>query len=154
MPWRADDAGEKFMRSRIIPQRGLNLDYIMWLFTRISGLAMAFLGLVGMVGAMLMGARTEMDLPTLMRWTFFPNPNHVVNSDIPEMGIWAHAYWQVMQILVVFFGASHGLNGLRVVLEDYIDRSFLQILVRGLILLIWLGIMIVAVYLALTSYQV
>jgi succinate dehydrogenase hydrophobic anchor subunit len=115
---------------------------------------MAFLGLVGMVGAMLMGARTEMDLPTLMRWTFFPNPNHVVNSDIPEMGIWAHAYWQVMQILVVFFGASHGLNGLRVVLEDYIDRSFLQILVRGLILLIWLGIMIVAVYLALTSYQV
>jgi succinate dehydrogenase hydrophobic anchor subunit len=42
----------------------------------------------------------------------------------------------------------------RVVLEDYIDRSFLQILVRGLILLIWLGIMIVAVYLVLTSYQV
>lgn len=142
------------MRPRVVPQRGLNLDYVMWLFTRISGLAMVLLGLVGVVGALLMGARTEMDLPTLMRWTFFPNPNHVINSDIPDMLPWAHAYWQVMQILVIFFGVSHGINGLRVVLEDYIDRSFFQILVRGLLFLIWLGIMIVAVYLALTSYQV
>jgi succinate dehydrogenase hydrophobic anchor subunit len=48
---------------------------------------------------------------------------------------------------------THGINGLRVVLEDYIDRSFSQVLLRGLLFLIWLGIMIVAVYLALTSYQ-
>ena len=142
------------MRPRVIPQRGFNLDYLMWPFTRISGLALALLGLVGLVGALLMGARTQVDLPTLMRWTFFPSPNHVINSEIPDISLgWASAYWQVMQILVIFFGVSHGMNGLRVVLEDYIDHSFFLILLRGLLFLVWLGIMILAVYLALTSYQ-
>src|SRR3990172_5983806 len=104
------------MRHRVIPQRGFNLDYLMWPFTRISGLALALLGLVGLVGALLMGARTQVDLPTLMRWTFFPSPNHVINSEIPDISQgWASAYWQVMQILVIFFGVSHGMNGLRVV---------------------------------------
>ena len=93
------------MRPRVIPQRGFNLDYLMWPFTRISGLALALLGLVGLVGALLMGARTQVDLPTLMRWTFFPSPNHVINSEIPDISLgWASAYWQVMQILVIFFG--------------------------------------------------
>jgi succinate dehydrogenase hydrophobic anchor subunit len=142
------------MRPRVIPQRGMNLDYVMWLFMRISGLALILLGLLGVVGAAVMGARNQVDLPTLMRWAFFPNPNHVINSEIPDVDIWATAYWQVMQILVVFFGVTHGINGLRNIIEDYVENSFFQILLRGLIFLIWLAIMIVAVYLALTSYQV
>jgi len=140
------------MRDRIVPQRGMNLDYIMWLFMRISGLALLLLGLVGVVGAAVMGARNQVSLPTLLRWAFFPNPNHVINSDIPDVDIWATAYWQVMQILVIFFGVTHGINGLRNVLEDYIENSFFQVVLRGLLLLVWLAIMIVAVYLALTSY--
>jgi succinate dehydrogenase hydrophobic anchor subunit len=130
----------------------MNLDYIMWLFMRISGLALLLLGLVGVVGAAVMGARNQVSLPTLLRWSFFPNPNHVINSDIPDVDIWATAYWQVMQILVIFFGVTHGINGLRNVLEDYIENSFFQVVLRGLLLLIWLAIMIVAIYLALTSY--
>lgn len=140
------------MRDRIIPQRGMNLDYVMWLFMRISGLALVLLGTVGVIGAALMGARSQVDLPTLMRWAFFPNPNHVINSEIPDVDLWATAYWQVMQILVIFFGVTHGINGLRNVLEDYVEISFFQIVLRGLLFLVWLAIMIVAVYLALTSY--
>ena len=141
------------MQPRVAPQRGMNLDYVMWLFMRISGLALLLLGLLGVIGAAMMGARNHVDLPTLMRWVFFPNPNHVISSDIPDIGIWATAYWQVIQILVVFFGVTHGFNGLRNVIEDYVENSFFQILLRGLIFLIWLAIMIVAVYLAFTSYQ-
>lgn len=140
------------MYDRIIPQRGMNLDYVMWVFMRISGLALVLLGGIGVIGAALMGARNQVDLPTLLRWTFFPNPNHVINSDIPDVDIWATAYWQVVQILVVFFGVTHGINGLRNVLEDYVENSFFQIVLRGLLFLVWLAIMIVAVYLALTSY--
>jgi succinate dehydrogenase hydrophobic anchor subunit len=130
----------------------MNLDYVMWLFMRISGLALVLLGTVGVIGAALMGARSQVDLPTLMRWAFFPNPNHVINSEIPDVDLWATAYWQVMQILVIFFGVTHGINGLRNVLEDYVEISFFQIVLRGLLFLVWLAIMIVAVYLALTSY--
>lgn len=140
------------MRSRIVPARGMNLDYIMWLFTRISGLAMALLALIGFIGAMLMGARLQIDLPTMLRWTFFPNPNHVVNSNIPDVTIgWATAFWQVMQMLIVIFGSAHGFNGLRTVIEDYLENSFLQIVLRGLIFLTWLYVAITAVYVILAS---
>jgi hypothetical protein len=78
------------MREKIMisdnPQRGLNLDYIMWLLPH-QWISLWLLGLVG-GGGDVMGAHRN-GPPTLMRWTFFPNPNHVVNSDIPEMGIWA-----------------------------------------------------------------
>ncbi len=134
------------MSSRIVPQRGFNLDYLMWLFTRISGLSLILLALVGIIGAFIMGARTDMDLGTLMRWTFFPNSFHVANSNIPDLDVWATAYWKVMQGLVVFFGATHGMNGLRTVLEDYLGYSFWRPLLRGAIFLLWLFLLIVAFY--------
>ncbi len=36
------------MRPRYVPQRGINLDYLMWLFTRISGLGIILLALLGL----------------------------------------------------------------------------------------------------------
>jgi succinate dehydrogenase hydrophobic anchor subunit len=140
------------MRSRVVPQRGFNLDYLMWLFTRLSGLALFLLAFIGVAGAFLLGARQQIDLPTLMRWTFFPNPNHVVNSDIPDVTLgWANAYWQTMMILVLFFGVTHGFNGLRMVVEDYLGRSVSQVLLRGAIFLLWLCFMIMGIFVILAS---
>lgn len=133
-------------------QPGWSFEYVMWIFTRISGLAMILLAVFGVSGALIMGARTQMDLPTLMRWAFFPNPNHVVNSNIPDMAVgWATAYWQIMQLLIIFFAVSHAYNGLRVVLEDFIGQSFSKPMLRGLILLLWMFSLIVAVYVILAS---
>jgi hypothetical protein len=72
------------MSIRPAPQRGLNFEYLMWIFTRISGLILCLLALVGLVMALYMGARTQMDLGT-SALTFFPNPNHVINSEIPDV---------------------------------------------------------------------
>jgi len=130
----------------------MNFEYIMWIFTRISGLALITLALLGMTGAFLMGARTQMDLPTLMRWSFFPNPNHVVNSNIPDVAVgWATAFWQIMQMLLIFFAVTHGFNGLRVVIEDFTGQSFSRPLLRGLIFFLWMFALIVAVYVILAS---
>ena len=60
------------MTTRTAAQRGFNLDYMMWLFTRISGLAIVMMALVGVAVAFYLGARTQMDMPTLLRWTFSP----------------------------------------------------------------------------------
>ena len=140
------------MRSRIVPQRGFNLDYLMWLFTRLSGLGLFLLALIGVVGALLMGARQEVDLPTLVRWTFFPNPNHVVNSAIPDVTQgWANAYWQIMMILILFFGVTHGFNGLRTIIEDYLGQSISQVLLRGVIFLLWLFFLVMGIYVILAS---
>jgi succinate dehydrogenase hydrophobic anchor subunit len=124
----------------------------MWIFTRISGLAMILLVVIGMTAAFIMGARTQMDLPTLMRWTFFPNPNHVINSEIPDVTLgWANAFWQIMQILIIFFAGTHAYNGLRVVLEDFLGLTILRPLLRGLIFLLWIFSLILAIYVILAS---
>ena len=140
------------MRSRTVPQRGFNLDYLMWLFTRLSGLGLFLLAMIGVVGALLLGARQQVDLPTLVRWTFFPNPNHVVNSNIPDVTQgWANAYWQIMMILVLFFGVTHGFNGLRMIIEDYLGRSISQVILRGFIFLLWLFFIVMGIYVILAS---
>lgn len=140
------------MSSRPAPQIGFSFEYLMWIFTRISGIILIILAIVGISAAFIMGARTQMDVGTLMRWTFFPNPNHVISSDIPDVTLgWATAYWQIMQMLVIFFAGTHGINGIRMVIEDYIGASWLRIFLRGLLFLIWLFMIILAVYVILAS---
>ncbi len=140
------------MSTRTVVQVGFNLDFAMWIFTRISGITLIVLAITGMVGAFWLGARIQMDVATLMRWTFFPNPNHVINSDIPDLiPGWANAYWQIMQMMIVFFGVTHGMNGLRVVIEDYLTESWWRTFWRGLIFFLWLFMMILAVYVILAS---
>ncbi|MBC8496499.1 MAG: hypothetical protein H8D37_02440 [Chloroflexi bacterium] len=139
------------MRTRKVPHPGWNLEYLMFLFTRLSGLTFFLLAVVGMTAALIMGARYQMDLGTLMRWTFFPNANHVLDSNIPNVDIWANGFWQIMQFLVIFFGGTHGLNGLRVVLEDYVSRPFWQIVIKLLIFVLWVFMILVAVFVVLAS---
>lgn len=139
------------MSSRAV-QPGLSFEYIMWIFTRISGLALILLAIIGMVSALALGARTQVDLPTLMRWTFFPNPNHVINSNIPDLTLgWTNAFWQVIQILIVFFGVTHAFNGLRMVVEDFLGQSIIRPFLRGFIFLLWIFALVVAIYVILFS---
>jgi succinate dehydrogenase hydrophobic anchor subunit len=134
-----------------MPKPSWNLEYLMWIFTRISGLTLILLAVLGIGLGLLMGARTQMDLGTLMRWAFFPNPNHVLDSEIPDIYLWANGFWQIVQILAVFFAATHGFNGLRVVVEDYSKPGFWQAFLRFLILLLWVFSSLVGLYVILGS---
>ena len=139
-------------RPQIVPQRGFNLDYLMWLFTRISGLAIILFSLISMISALYLGARTQMDLPTFLRWAFFPNPNHVVNSNIPDVTLgWSNAFWQILSMLIVFFAFTHATNGLRMIVEDYMGHTVWQPILRGVFFLLWLFMITVAVYVILSS---
>jgi succinate dehydrogenase hydrophobic anchor subunit len=122
----------------------MNFEYIMWMFTRLSGLMILLVALAGMIGAFIMGARLHLDVGAVMRWTFFPNSWHVVNSELPDIQPWVNMYWQVMQSLIIAFGVTHGCNGLRVVLEDYMGRTVIRPLARGFIFLVWLFLLFVA----------
>jgi succinate dehydrogenase hydrophobic anchor subunit len=139
------------MRSRAMPKPSWNLEYLMWIFTRISGLSLILLAVLGISLGLLMGARSQMDMGTLMRWALFPNSNHVLDSEIPDIFLWANGFWQIMQILVVVFAATHGFNGLRVVVEDYTSPGFWQAALRFIILLLWGFSGLVAIYVILGS---
>ena len=140
------------MMMRKVPQPGWNLEYLMFVFTRLSGLAMFILAIVGVAMALIMGARTQMDLGTLMRWTFFQNPNHVLDSNIPDVTAgWANGFWQIMEMLVIFLAATHGFNGLRVILDDYIHSIFWQYFLRVILFILWVFSIVLGIYVILGS---
>ena len=139
------------MTSRKVAKRGFNLDYIMWLFMRLSALALYAVGLTGLTAALVMGARTQTDISTLIRWVFFPNPMHVFSSDIVNLDGFINSFWQIMQITAVFFGLTHGMNGLRIVVEDFMGSTIWRTLWRGFIFFLWIFILLVAIYVVLAS---
>ena len=139
------------MTSRKVAKRGFNLDYVMWLFMRLSALALYAIGLIGLTAAFIMGARTQTDISTIVRWAFFQNPSHVFSSDIVNLDGFINQFWQIMQIITVFFGVTHGINGLRTVVEDFIGSTIWRPLWRGFIFFLWLFILLVSIYVVLAS---
>ena len=139
------------MRSRTMPKPIWSLEFLMWVFTRISGISLVLLAIIGISAGLFMGARIQMDMGTLMRWAFFPNPSHILDSDIPDLYLWTNGFWQIMQILVVVFASTHGFNGLRVVIEDYSKPGFWQAALRFLIFLLWIFFGLVGIYVILGS---
>jgi len=140
------------MLSRPTPQRALTFEYLMWLFIRISALGLYLLAIIGVVAALFMGARTQMDMATLIRWTFFPNPNHVINSNIPDLDLgWVGLLWQVIQGLAVLLGVTHGFNGLRNILEDFIGNKGLRLALRLVLFSLWAFMIYISTVLVLTS---
>lgn len=130
-------------------QSGFNFEHFMWMFTRLSGVALVALAMIGLLGALVLGASSQVDLPTLMRWTFFPSPSHV-ESSVPDVNVgWANGFWQIMQILIVFLGATHGFNGLRTVIEDFEGKSEWKPLLRGVVFISWIFVLMMAVYIIL-----
>ena len=141
------------MRARMVPQRGLTLEYMMWLFTRVSGLSLISLAIFGIGMAFYYGARNQVDIITVFRWMFFPNHYHIeaAADTIVDIDKWTTDLWQIMQLLLLFFGVTHGINGLRVVIEDYMGGPLKRFFWRSFIFFAWLFMLIVAVYVAIKA---
>jgi succinate dehydrogenase hydrophobic anchor subunit len=138
-------------KPRTAPQRGFHFDYLMWLFTRLSALAMYLIAIVGVTAALLMSARQNMTVADLMRWAFMPNPNHVANTNVPDLDVWKTLFWQIMGILMLFFAGAHGVHGLLNVLEDYISRTRVRNTLRILGVIFWLLMSAIGIAVILAS---
>ena len=137
-------------RTVSIPQRGVNFDTVMWLFTRLSALGMYLLILVALTGGLIMGARLDMKLPDLLRWAFTPISSHVLTTNVPNIDAWKTLFWQILGILMVVLAGAHGLHGLLNVLEDYISTRWVRRTLRILVLVIWLVMSVIGSYVILT----
>jgi succinate dehydrogenase hydrophobic anchor subunit len=139
------------IRPRTIPVRGFNFDYLMWLFTRFSALAMYALALAGLVGALIMGARTEMNMADLMRWVFMPNSTHVINTNVPDITPWASPFWRTMGSIFLIFAGAHGLQGLLNVVEDYLSNARVRQVFRILVFMVWVLMSAIGIYVIWTA---
>jgi len=135
-------------KSRSLPltKRGLNFEMMMWLFTRLSALAMYGLILVAIAGALIMGARTQMNMADVLRWGFMPNPNHVQSTDIPALEPWATPFWAVTASLLLIVAVAHGVHGLVVIADDYIVSANGRKIVRLLSIIMMISMTLIGLY--------
>ncbi len=138
------------MKPRRAP-RQLNVETVLWLFTRLSALIMYLLVFLAMGGALILGARRQMTLADLLRWGFIPNVSHVLNTNISDIAPWRMVFWRAMAIAMLFFASAHGLRGLLSVAEDYLDHPGLLRSLRALVLCVWLIALAIGSYIILTS---
>lgn len=141
------------MKPRNLPlfQRGFNFEMIMWFFTRLSALAMHLLILSGIIGALILGARTQMNFADLMRWAFMPSITYVQNANAPDLMPWSKPFWRLLSSAFIFIAAAHGLHGLLSVLDDYFAQPRLRQTFRILILVIFPVICVIGIYVIWTS---
>ncbi|MDP1713765.1 MAG: hypothetical protein Q8L41_03385 [Anaerolineales bacterium] len=139
-------------RNLSIAKRGLlSFETIMWAFTRLSALGMYALIVFGLIGALVMGARNNMNFADVMRWAFIPNVTHVENTALPDTTPWAAPLWKLTASALLIIAVGHGVHGLVVIADDYISTARGRQIVRiisGVMILSMIGI---GLYLIWTS---
>jgi succinate dehydrogenase hydrophobic anchor subunit len=140
-------------KSRSLPlsKRGLNFEMLMWLFTRLSALAMYGLILVATIGALIMGARTHMNMADVLRWGFMPNSTHVQSTDVPDLAPWSTPFWKITGSLLLLVAVAHGVHGLVVIADDYIVSARGRNIVRILSIIMMISMSIIGIYILWTS---
>lgn len=123
----------------------------MWVFTRLTALAMYGLVLVAIVGALIMGARADMNLADLMRWGFMPNNTHVQSTNVPDLAPWSTPFWRLTASALLLVAVAHGVHGLVVIADDYISSTGGRNTARVLSIIFMLAMMAAGVYLIWTS---
>jgi succinate dehydrogenase hydrophobic anchor subunit len=141
------------VKSRTLPlsKRGLNFEMFMWLFTRLSALAIYGLILIAIIGALIMGARTQMNLADVLRWGFMPTSTHVQSTDVPDLAPWSTPFWRVTGSLLLLVAVAHGMHGLVVIADDYIVSSRGRNTVRVLSIILMISMSLIGLYVLWTS---
>ncbi len=137
-------------RTLSLARRGFDFEIVMWIFTRFSALVMYICALTGLVGAFILGARTQVNLADLIRWTFMPDSNHVLMNttlnNIANTGAWTSIFWKIMGSTFVVFATSHGLHGVLSVEEDYLKNRVVRRILRIVVLALTFVMIAIAVY--------
>lgn len=119
-------------RTLSLSKRGMSFETFMWLFTRLTALAMYGFILVGVVGALIMGAQNDMSFVEVLRWALMPTAGHVEYTNVPDIAPWASTFWKLIASGMFLVASSHGMHGVIVILDDYFaipaQRQWIRIL--------------------------
>jgi succinate dehydrogenase hydrophobic anchor subunit len=138
-------------RNLSISRRGLSFEMIMWLMTRLTALAMYALVLIAVVGALIMGAREQMNFADVMRWAFMPNATHVQSTNVPDLAPWSTPWWRLVSSALLLVASAHGVHGLVVILDDYFAQPRVRLLIRTISIVTLIAVSAMGLYVIWTS---
>lgn len=133
--------------SRIARSRtGSKFETVMWFLTRVTGILFLLMGAFNLIAANLIGGQGALSVGAQMRWAFFPISFHISDS-AEDPAVFSNAFWQIWSFLLFVLAATHGYNGLRVIVSDYVRRPMLLQWLKALIFVIWLSLIGAGLYL-------
>ena len=107
--------------SPVDPRRRRNLESWSWLFMRLSGLVLLFLA--------------------LLHFAITHIVNDVVDTDAAFVGArWSNPLWRVFDWALLALALSHGLNGLRWIVDDYVHTPGRRAATKGVLYSVSLGL--------------
>jgi succinate dehydrogenase / fumarate reductase membrane anchor subunit len=119
-------------RSRGRPRSAF--EFNMWLFMRVSGLALIFLALFHMFWLHFVISVEKIDFNTMIsRWT----------------GPYG-ALWRSYDLMLLAFAFTHGVNGARMVVDDYFHSPGWRALIKISLLVLWFVLMGLGLYIIFT----
>ena len=137
-------------KSLPLSKRGFNFEMLMWIFTRLSALAMYALILFAVIGALVMGARNQMNFADVMRWGFMPNSSHLQSVVLENPDIWATVLWKLTASALLLVAVAHGVHGLVAISDDYIVRPRGRGIVRIISIVFMVTMSVIGVYILWT----
>ena len=137
------------MATRTLPlsKRGFTFETVMWAFTRFTVLAMYGIMLIGLIGALIMSARTGANLSDILYWAFFPN--RAGNPLGAYIGVTIFAKLMVVVFIMVVSG--HGVHGVLEILDDYFTSPVARRWSRNFIISYAVVVNLIALYVIWTS---
>jgi succinate dehydrogenase hydrophobic anchor subunit len=137
------------MATRTLPiaKRGLNFETFMWMFTRLTVIAMYGLILAGILGALIVSAQTRVSVGAILYWAFFPN--HAGNP----IGayVWMTVLAKLMVTAFVLVASGHGVHGVLEILDDYFTGAVARRWFRNVIITYALVANVIAIFVIWTS---
>jgi succinate dehydrogenase hydrophobic anchor subunit len=107
--------------------------------------------LFGLIGALVMGARNQMNFADVMRWAFMPNVTHVQSTNVPDLAPWVSIFWKSVAGILLLIATAHGVHGLVVIADDYIAGERGRKIVRLISIVMMLSMSVIGVYVIWTS---
>lgn len=138
-------------RTLPLSKRGMSFETFMWLFTRVTALAMYAIIFIGIVGALMMGAANDMTFVEVVRWALVPTVGHAEYTNVPDLAPWATTFWKLVAITMFLVASSHGMHGVIVILDDYFAKPSQRNWIRILNLIGFFIIMPIGLYVIWTA---
>ena len=131
------------MAARTLPisKRGFNFEMFMWGFTRFTVIVMYGLILAGLIGGLILSARTGANFGDILYWAFFPNM-----AQNPLSQIWMTILAKLMVIAFVLAACGHGVHGVLEILDDYFAGASARRWSRNIIITYAILASLVAMY--------
>jgi succinate dehydrogenase hydrophobic anchor subunit len=101
----------------------------------------------GLIGALVMGARNNMNFADVMRWGFMPSATHVENTDVADLTPWSSPFWKLVASGLLIIAVGHGVHGLVVIADDYVTTARGRGNVRSASIVMILSMIVLGLYL-------